>query len=126
VIAFPLVAGVLTFGFLKIILSFLLPTLAAVLGEIVAELADLLILVVKLFARLDISQILIGHVPPVLVVLYYRFVLFTFFAYFRRVLIKKVIFAAMILVIAAFLGITKWHRTYRDNLVLAVLDVGHG
>ena len=126
VITFPLVAGVLTIGFLKIILSFLLPTLAAVLGVIVTELADWLIWVVKLFARLDISQILIGHVPSALIVLYYCSVLFAVFVCFRRALIKKVICAAMILVIVAFLGITKWQRTYRDNLVLTVLDVGHG
>ena len=34
------------------------------------------------------------------------------------------IFAA--LGIIAFLGVTKWQRTHRDNLVLTTLDVGHG
>jgi competence protein ComEC len=32
----------------------------------------------------------------------------------------------MVLVMIAFLGATKWQRTYRDNLVLTALDVGHG
>lgn len=126
VIAFPLVAGVLTIGFLKIILSFLLPTLAAVLGVIVTGLADLLIWIVKLFARLDISQILIGHVSPALIILYYCFVLFAFFAYFRRPLIKKAICTVMVLVMIVFLGVTKWQRTHRDELIMTCLDVGHG
>ncbi len=126
VIAFPLVAGVLTFGFLKIILSFLLPSAAMVLSVIVAGLADLLIWIVKLFAHLDISQILIGQVSSVPIILYYCFVLFAGFVYFRRPLIKKAICTAMVLVMIAFLGATKWQRTYRDNLVLTALDVGHG
>jgi len=32
----------------------------------------------------------------------------------------------MVLAIVAFLGVTKWQRTYRDDLVLTCLDVGHG
>lgn len=32
----------------------------------------------------------------------------------------------MVLIIIAFLGVTKWQRTHRDNLVLTTLDVGHG
>ena len=126
VIAFPLVAGILTFGFLKIILSFLLPSAAAVLGVIVNGLSDLLIWIVKFIAQLDISQILIGHVPITIIILYYCFVLFAFFVYFRRPLIKKAICMVSVLAIIVFLGVTKWQRTYRDNLILTVLDVGHG
>jgi competence protein ComEC len=126
VIVFPLVVGILTVGFLKIILSFLLPTVSAILGVLVTGLAELLIWIVKLFAHLDISQILVGHVSVEPVILYYCFVLFAFFVYFRRPLIKKAICTAMVLVMIAFLGATKWQRTYRDNLVLTALDVGHG
>ena len=32
----------------------------------------------------------------------------------------------MILAIITFLGVTKWKRTYRDDLILNCLDVGHG
>ena len=126
VIAFPFVAGILTIGYLKIILSFLLPSAAAVLGVIVTELADLLILVVKFIAHLDISQILIGHVSVVPVILYYCFIVFAAFAYFRRPLMKKAICTVMVLAIIFFLGATKWQRTYRDNLVMTCLDVSHG
>jgi len=126
VIVFLPVAVILIIGYLKIILSFVLPTVAAGLGLIVNGLSDLLIWIVKLFAHLDISQILIGQVSSVPIILYYCFVLFAGFVYFRRPLIKKAICTAMVLVMIAFLGATKWQRTYRDNLVLTALDVGHG
>jgi len=126
VAVFPFVALILTLGYLKIILSFLLPTAAAVLGVIVTGLADSLIWVVKLIAHLDISQILIGHVPLALIILYYCFILFAAFVYFRRPLIKKAICTVIVLAIIGFLGVTKWQRTHRDNLVMTCLNVGHG
>jgi len=126
VIVFPLVAGILTLGFSKIILSFLLPSVAMVLGVIATRLADLLIWIVKLFAHLDISQILIGHVPITMIILYYGIIAFAFFVHFRRTLIKKAICTAMILAIIIFPGITKWQRTHRDSLIVTCLDVGHG
>ncbi len=126
VVAFPFVGFILTFGFLKIILSFLLPSAAAVLGAIVTGLADLLILIVKFIASLDISEILIGHVPLALIILYYCFILFAGFAYFRRPLLKKAICTVTALAIIVFLGVTKWQRTHRDNLIITCLDVGHG
>ena len=126
VFVFPFVALILTLGYLKIILSFLLPSLAAVLGVIVNFLSDSLIWLVELIAHLDISQILIGQVPLTLIILYYCLVLFAVFACFRRPLIKKIICTAMFLAIIVFLGATKWQRTNRDNLVITCLDVGHG
>jgi len=131
VIAFPLVALLLTVGYLKIILSLLLPTVAAFLGAIVTGLAASLIWIVEHIASWhigswDISQILIGHVPLTPVILYYCFVLFAGFVYVRRPLIRKAICTMMVLAIVAFLGVTKWQRTYRDDLVLTCLDVGHG
>ena len=126
VAAFPLVAMILTIGYLKIVLSFVLPTAALGLGVIVTGLADLLIWMVKLIAHLDISQILIGQVPLTPVILYYGFILFAAFAYLRRPLLKRAICAVMALSLIVFLGVVKWQRTYHDNLVLTCLDVGHG
>ncbi len=123
---FPLVALILTIGYLKIILSLFLPTVAAVLGVIVNFLSDSLIWLVELIAHLDISEILIGQVPLALIILYYCFVLFAGFVYFKRPLIKKVICTAMFLAMVVFLGAAKWQRTHRDNLVITCLDVGHG
>ena len=126
VIAFPFVAAILIIGFLKIILSFVLPSAAAVLGIIVGGLSHFLILIVKFIAGLDVSQILIGHVSVAPVILYYGIIIFVAFAHFRRPLIKKAICAVIVLAIILFLGATKWQRTYRDNLVMTCLDVGHG
>jgi len=126
VIAFPFVAFILTIGYLKIILSFLLPTAARVLGVIVTGLSDALILIVKLLAHLDISQILIGRVSLVPIILYYGLVLFAGLVYLRRPLIKKAICTAMALAIIISLSVTKWQRIHRNDLFIHCLDVGHG
>jgi len=126
VIVFPFVALILAIGYLKIILSFLLPTAALGLGVVVTKLADCLILIVEFVAHLDISQILIGHISLAPIIFYYGFILFAGFVYFRRPLLKKAICTAMVLIIIVFLGALRWQRTYRDNLVVTTLDVGHG
>jgi len=117
---------ILTIGYMKVILSFLLPSVALGLGVIVSALARSLIWIVERIADLDISQMLIGQVPVALIILYYCFVLFAGFVYFKRPLIKKVICTAMLLAIIVFLGATKWQRTHRNDLVITCLDVGHG
>ena len=126
VIAFPFVALILTIGYLKIILSFLLPTAAWLLGVIVTGLSDALIVIVKFIANLEISQILIGHVSPALIILYYCLVLFAGLVYLRRPLIKKAICMVMALAIILSLCVTKWQGTHRNDLVINCLDVGHG
>jgi len=126
VAVFPLVALILTFGYLKMALSLLLPTAAAMLGIFVTAMAYILIWIVQRIAQLDISQILIGHVPIAVIILYYCLVLFTGFVYLRRAALKKAICTAMALTLVLFLGITKWQRINRDNLVVTCLDVGHG
>jgi len=126
VLVFPLVSTILVLGFLKIILFFLLPTLSSILGFLVTVLSDCLIWAVKLVASFNISQILIGHVSLTPVILYYNIIAFTAFFYFRRPILKKAICTAMALAIITFLGVIKWQRTHRDNLVLTCLDVGHG
>jgi competence protein ComEC len=126
VLVFPFVAGILVLGFLKIVLYLLLPTAAAMLGAIAAGLAVLLIWIVRHLANLHVSQILVGPVPVLLISLYYGLVFFGAFVYFRRPVIKKVICTAVASVIILFLGVTKWQRTHRSDLVLTCHDVGHG
>ena len=126
VLVFPLVSAILTLGFLKMILFFLLPTLSSVLGIAATFLTDTLVWIVKLIAQLDISQILIGRVPLMLVIMYYCIIIFTGFVYFRRPLVKRAICVLMLCSIIIYLGALKWQRTHRDNLVLTCLDVGHG
>jgi len=126
-LVFPFVSLILILGFLKIILFFLLPTLSAVLGFIVAIISNWLIWAVELIAKLDMSQILIGQVPLVLVIFYYGIIIFTGYVYFRRrTMAKKVICTVMFSVMIISLVTMKWQRTYRDDLVVTFLDVGHG
>ncbi|MGB2807450.1 MAG: MBL fold metallo-hydrolase, partial [Sedimentisphaerales bacterium] len=93
---------------------------------IVTGLSDALIVIVKLLAHLDISQILIGQVSLVPIILYYCLVLFAGLVYLRRPLLKKAICTVMALAVIVFIGVTKWQRTYRNDLVISCLDVGHG
>ncbi|MHC4739093.1 MAG: ComEC/Rec2 family competence protein [Planctomycetota bacterium] len=125
-LAFPLVAAILTIGFLKIIFSFLLPTIAAILAVAVNFLSGFLICLVKLFAHLEISQILIGRVSLALIIFYYGVIIFAAFIYFRRPLIKKTILIVSVSAIVIFLGVLKWQRVNRDYLKITILDVGHG
>jgi competence protein ComEC len=113
-------------GFLKMILFFLLPTLSSVLGIAVTFLTDALVWIVKLIAQFDISQILIGRVPLMPVILYYCIIVFAGYVYFRRPLKKRLICTAMLLSLIVYLGAVKWQRTHRDDLILTCLDVGHG
>ncbi len=126
VLVFPLVGAILTLGFLKMLLFFLLPTLSWVLGIATAFLSDVLVWVVKLIAHLDISQILVGRVSLMPVVLYYCIILFAGYVYFRRPIIKRAICAFLMCSLIIYLGALKWQRTHRDNLVLTCLNVGHG
>ena len=126
ILVFPLVSLILIFGFLKMILFFILPTLSIMIGFVAASLSKILIVIVKFIADLNISQILIGRVSPVLIILYYCAILFIGFAYFRRPLIKKVICVTALSAVIISLGFTKWQRTCRDNLIVTFLDVGHG
>jgi competence protein ComEC len=126
VIVSPLIGFISVVGYFKMILALFLPSAAALLDIIIGPLTNLLIRVVKLFAGLNISNILIGKVSPAVIILYYAFLLFAFFAYIRRPFVKKLICAAVALLIIFPLGAAKWQRTHRDNLVLTCLDVGHG
>ena len=126
VLVFPFVSAILILGFLKILLFFVLPTLSALLGILVSYLSVFLIDIVKIIARLNISEILIGHVPLVVIVLLYCamgvFIL-TFYSY--PSLRQKLVFAAIPAIIIVP-GTLKWQNAHNENLVLTCLDVGHG
>ena len=126
VLVFPLVGAILTLGFSKILLFFLLPTLSGVLGALVTGLSEVLIWIVKLIGQADFLHILVGHVPLWPVIVYYCFVVFGLFVHFRRPVIKKAICAAMAGVMVVCLGGMKWRRAYPSGLVLTCLDVSHG
>lgn len=120
------VTAILTLGFLKIVLSFFLPTASILLGYPLGVLADVLISMVRLMAGIDPTYILIGHVPWLLILLYYVLILTVAFLPYRRPLLKQVLCAAMLLALLISLAAMKWHRTHHDGLTLTCLDVGHG
>ena len=120
------VAVIVTAGFLKILLAFVLPTASMLLGLILPLLADLFIWIVKVTAQLDFSSTLIGHVPLIVILLYYALVLFAGFIYLRNPVLKKGLCAAMAVVLLVCLVSMKWSRTHRDHVSLTCLDVGHG
>ncbi|MHC4638284.1 MAG: DNA internalization-related competence protein ComEC/Rec2 [Planctomycetota bacterium] len=126
VVVFPFVALILTFGYLKIVLALLLPSLASLLGVIVTALSDILIAIVKFIAALNISEILIGKVTIWIIACFYSLILMMRLVNLRNVMLKRIITAAFLGFIATFLIFTKWHRTYNNDLVLTTLDVGHG
>ncbi len=126
VLAFPLVVAILIIGYLKIILSLLVPSIAVLLGYIVNFLSVAMIWLVKLIAETMPSEILIGHVSIGLIIFYYGLIVFGAVAYFKNSNIKKYICTIGTLAIIAFLGVSKYQRSYRDDLILTCLDVGHG
>ncbi len=126
VIAAAPVTAILTVGFLKVVLAFFLPTLSVLLGSLLSILADLLIWLVRLMAEIDLSYILIGQVPVLLILLYYALILFTAFVHLRRHTVKRALCTAMLLMLLVPLGVLKWQRTYRNHLSVTCLDVGHG
>jgi competence protein ComEC len=126
VLASPLIGLVSFLGYLKLIIALFLPSVAAAMGTIVGRLADLTIWIVKLFADLDISGILIGKTNGAAVLLFYGLIVFVFFSRLRNPTLKKVICTATAVVIIAMLAMPKWQRANSDNLVVTTLDVGHG
>jgi len=126
VLVFPFVAAILILGFVKVVLFFLLPTLSTVLGSVACVLADALIEIVRLIAKLDFSQVLMGHVTLGPIVLYYALVFLAAFVHIRRPALKKAACAVLALTLFLSLGLVKWRRTHRNHLSLTCLDVGHG
>ena len=126
VIAALPVTAIVTVGFLKIVLSFFLPTASLLLGGVLHLLADLLIALVRLMAQVDLSNILIGQTPWTLIALYYALILFAAFIPLRRPALKKALCTAMLLMVLVPLGVMKWQRTHRGHLSITCLDVGHG
>jgi competence protein ComEC len=126
VLAFPVVFAILAVGFLKIIVAALLPTAALLSGMIATRLADFFIWLVKFIAGLNISGVVIGKVSVWLIVVYYLFLFFWRFGYLPRPVFKKVICQTAAIVILFSLAHAKYRSSYRSDLELACLAVGHG
>jgi len=126
VAAFPLVAAILVVGYLKLIMYFVLPAAAAVLGVLSSGMSALLAQLVRFIAQYGPGEFLIGNVSAGLILLYYTLVLVVGGNFIRRVRIKKVVLGLMGAGIVFWLGSVKCQQSHRDELVMTVLDVGHG
>jgi len=126
VLVSPLIGLVSFLGYLKLIIAFASPSIAAALGAIINVLADLLIHIVKLIAGLNISEILIGKTSDWTIILYYALIVFAAFFNFRRRLIKRAVCTAGTALLIVMVALPGWQRAHSNNLVMTTLDVGHG
>ena len=126
VLVSPLIGLVSLLGYLKLVVAIFLPSVSALMGIAINHLSDLLIWVVKLFAGLNISEMLTGKTNIAVILLFYGLIVFAFFFRLRNPAIKKAICATATLTLIASLTIPWWQRTHGDNLTVTVLDVGHG
>jgi competence protein ComEC len=126
VLVFPLVSAILILGFIKILLFFIFPTFSLALGFIVTHLSVWLIYTVKLLAKVNISQIVIGHVPLGTVAFLYCVIAFSILICRSYPSLKRKLIPSAIIIIIIIPGIYKWQKIHKNNLVMTCLDVGHG
>jgi competence protein ComEC len=126
VLVSPLIGLVSLLGYLKLVVAIFLPSVSALMGVVINHLSDLLIWIVKLFAGLNISEMLTGKTNIAVILLFYGLIVFAFFFSLRRPAIKKAICVTAALALVAMAAIPKWQMTHGDNLTVTVLDVGHG
>jgi len=119
------VAVILILGTFKILLNPLLPTLAAGLAFIVDFSAKILSFLVTIFAKVPLSQVIIGKLAIYIVLLFYLLLfLWRFFPFRRKTILNLIYPAAMIFLFIAAVSINKFKTL--NNLQLTILSVGHG
>jgi competence protein ComEC len=126
VLVSPLIGLVSLLGYLKLIVAIVLPTASAIMGIIINFLSDWLIWIVKLFAGLNVSEILVGQTNAAVIIFFYAFIIFAFFFPLQKPSFKKVTCSTATFAIVILLVLPVWQRTFDDNLTVTVLDVGHG
>jgi competence protein ComEC len=108
------------------VLSFLLPSVAAVLGVVLSFLSWVLIELVNFLGRIDFSYILAGQVPIGVVLLYYSGVAVIAWAWYLRPLARRITVVCTVLLLVGTVGFIKLQRMYPKALRIVCLDVGHG
>lgn len=126
VLVSPLIGLISLLGYLKLIVALFLPSVSAVMGIIINWLSNWLIWIVKLFAGLNISEMLTGKTNIAVILLFYALIIFAFFFPLRRQTLKNIICVTAALTLVISLVPPWWQRTHGDNLTVTVLDVGHG
>ncbi len=126
VLVSPLIGLISLLGYLKLIVALFLPSVSALMGVIINHLSDWLIWIVKLFAGLNISEMLTGKTNVAVILLFYVLIIFAFFFPLRRQALKNIICVTSTVILVVSLALPWWQRTHGNNLTVTVLDVGHG
>ncbi len=126
VLVSPLIALISLIGYLKLFIAAFLPTAAGLMGTLANWLSDFVICVVKLFAELDISEMLIGKTNLSVILLLYILIVIAFFFRFKNISLNKTIFTLLAFTFIALPGLPWLQNTSNKNMMITVLDVGHG
>jgi competence protein ComEC len=126
VLVSPLIGVISFLGYLKLLVAFLLPSVAHIMGIIITYLSSVLIWIVKFIAGFHISSILTGKVPLLAIILYYPLITLIFLFPLRKTAIKKLICTIAASAIIVMLAMPRWRNAHGNDLVITALDVGHG
>jgi competence protein ComEC len=126
VLVFPFVALALCAGYLQLILSLLFPALTSLLSYLLEAVTQILIWSVQFLSDTVPSEILIGKVPLSFVLLLYTAIIIIGLTAFGRIRMKKLVISFLIMLVFVSLGFIKGEKLKQDELVMTVLDVGHG
>ena len=116
---------IIILGTFKILLNPLLPTLAASLAIVIDFSAKVLSYLVTLFAKVPLSNIIIGKPGIYVVVIFYLLIfLWKFFPFRKKPVLNFVYPAAMVFLFITVFSVNRFKAL--NNLQLTVLSVGHG
>ncbi|HSV27171.1 MAG TPA: DNA internalization-related competence protein ComEC/Rec2, partial [Sedimentisphaerales bacterium] len=122
----PLMTAVLIFGYIKLLLSAVLPTAGELLAPVVSWLAWGFIKIVELMASVRLSEIVVGRVNIWLVALYYCTILYIPFVHWPRPIYRKAISSAMAAAMVVSMGLLLWQRYNPADVEFVCLSMGHG
>lgn len=126
VLVFPLVLVLLVTGYIKILITPLLPTVGMALSTVFGLTADLFIRTVHVLARVPLSQIVIGAVPLALILLYYLFLAHCRWSGLLPTRTRKPLTIALLCVLLVSAAVSHFRRTHPAGLTLHLLDMGQG
>jgi competence protein ComEC len=122
----PLMTAITIVGYVKMILSGLLPTAGTLLAPVTSFLSWAFIWAVTLMAKVGISEIVIGHVPVWLIAAFYAAIIYVPLVHWPAPRLKGVIGLLLTATFVIGLAGTKWQRANPQDAELTVLSVGHG
>jgi competence protein ComEC len=126
ILASPIILLDSILGYSKLIITLLLPSVAAVMGMAIHFITDWLIKFIRAIAGLGISEIVIGKTSIAVIVLYYALIVYAAFFNFKYRLVRKAVLATAISIFAILLILPNWLWFNHQSLTVTILNVGHG